>query len=338
MTSRCARGTFGLRGDFLIALRGRNWARRLRTLLVRACFYGLVLLILVYLVFPFYWAARSAITPDRDLFATPVQYIPTHPTLSNFRLVLANNNFVRAMVNSAVVALAVTMIALAIGTTASYALGRLGFPGRRSVLYLILSMTMFPQIAVLGALWRMIYQLGLYDHLAALVLTYLLFALPFTVWVLTFFFKAMPPDLEEAAYVDGASPFQTFWKIMLRLSGPALVTTGLLTFIASWNEFLLAVSFLASPENRTVPVAMFYFEPQANVGDFYIMPWGQQMAATVVVTVPLVALTLLFQRFILAGLMGRTVAGSSGTGNRLPRGRHSISLRRQLRNVRGEKA
>lgn len=275
----------------------------------RILFYCVVALFWLYIIFPFYWALRSALAPDTELFATPVQYFPRHPTLQNFVLVLNNGDFTRALLNSTLVALAVTAITLLLGANAAYALGRFTFRGRRSVMYLILSMTMFPQIAILGALWNMITRLGLYDHLTALVLTYLITTLPFTAWVLMTFFRAMPIELEDAAYVDGASPFQTFWRIMLPPAVPGLVTTGLLAFISAWNEFLFAVSFLIAPQRRTVPVAMFYFQPQANVGDFYIIPWGQVMAATVVATLPLVALALVFQRRILTGLTAGAVSG-----------------------------
>jgi len=280
-----------------------------KRLLSRLLFYVLLVVILFYLVFPFYWAFRSAITPDKDLFATPVQYFPIHPTFANFSQVLGDTNYLKALLNSLVVAIVVTGLGLLIGASAAYALGRFRFPGRVPVMYLILAMTMFPQIAVLGALWNMISQFGLYDHLTALILTDLLVTLPFTVWVLTSFFKAMPAELEEAAYVDGASPFYTFRKIMLPLVAPGMVTTGVLAFIAAWNEFLYAVSFVQSPEKRTVPVALFYFQPHGNVGDFYIIPWGTQMAATMVVALPLIVLTLIVQRLILAGLTVRTATG-----------------------------
>jgi trehalose/maltose transport system permease protein len=288
---------------------GRSRARNRNSVLPKVAFYVVLTIILLYIIFPFYWAFRSAITPDADLFATPVQYFPIHPTLHNFQLVLGDNQFLHALLNSAIVAVSVTLLALIVGATASYALGRFHFRGRTPVLYLVLSMTMFPQVAVLGALWNMINQFGLYDHLYALVLTYLVFTLPFTVWVLTSFFRALPSELEEAAYVDGASPFQTFWKIMLPLVAPGLVTTGLLAFISAWNEFLYALSFIQSPENRTVPLAIFNFVPANNVGNSFSTPWGQEMAATVVVTIPLVVLTLIFQRRILAGLTAGAVKG-----------------------------
>jgi trehalose/maltose transport system permease protein len=284
-------------------------SRRYRITPSRVLFYLVVFLIWAYILFPLYWAFKSALSPDTELFATPVQYFPRHPTFSNFRLILSDANFSKAFLNSGIVAFWVTLIGLVLGGVAAYPLGRFRFRGRGPVMYLVLSMTMFPQIAILGALWNMVNQLGLYDHRAALILTYLLTTLPFTVWVLTVFFRVMPAELEEAAYIDGASPFQTFRKIMVPIAAPGMATAAVLGFISAWNEFLFAVSFLQAPENRTVPVAMYYFQPQANVGDFYITPWGQVMAATVVATVPLVVLTLVMQRRIVSGLTGGAISG-----------------------------
>jgi trehalose/maltose transport system permease protein len=189
----------------------------------------------------------------------------------------------------------------------SYALGRFKFQGRLPIMYLVLSMTMFPQIAVLGALFARISQFGLYNQLPALMLTYLIFTLPFTVWVLTSFFEAMPKDLEEAAYVDGASPLETMYKVMLPLVAPGLVTTGLLAFIGAWNEFLFALSFIQTPDKYTVPLALVSFAT-STAGGFEV-PWGPIQAATVLVTIPLIVLTLIFQRRILAGLTAGAVKG-----------------------------
>jgi len=273
----------------------------------RILFYILVAVILVYTIFPFYWAIRSSFSPDSELFATPLHYWPENPTLDNYKTVFQSDQFVVAFRNSVIVATSVTVMALVIGALGSYALGRFNFKGRTPVMYLVLAMTMFPQIAILGGLYDMVNRLGLYNKLGSLVLTYMVFTLPFTVWVLTSFFKGMPKELEEASYVDGATPFQTFYKVMLPLVGPGLVTTGLLAFIAAWNEFLYALSFTQTPEHRTITYAITAFAPSTGGGRD--IPWGPIMAATVVVTVPLIVLTLLFQRFILGGLTAGAVKG-----------------------------
>jgi trehalose/maltose transport system permease protein len=284
-------------------MRRSRWGRTL----IKLPFWLLVIAIFIYAVFPFYWAVRSAFTPESELFATPLQYFPANPTLDNFREVLSTPFFQDALINSTIVAGSVTLISLVIGSVAAYALGRFRFHGRSFVMYLMLSMTIFPQIAILGALYTTISKFHLYDKLAALILTYLIFTLPFTVWVLTSFMRALPADLEEAAYVDGATPIQVFYKVLLPLIAPGLVTTGLLAFISAWNEYLYALSFIQSPSHYTVPIAITSFVSKS--GSAFAVPWGQIMAATVIVTLPLIAATLILQKRILAGLTAGAVKG-----------------------------
>jgi trehalose/maltose transport system permease protein len=273
----------------------------------RLLFYVLIAVIFFYALFPFFWVLRSAFTAESELFVTPVQYIPLHPTIANFRLVLGSGDFQRALLNSTIVAGTVTLIALTLGSLAGYALGRFTFRGRSITLYLILSMTIFPQIAILGALYTMINRFGFYNSLWALIFSYMVLVVPFTVWILTSFMRALPRDLEEAAYIDGASPFQTFYRVILPLVAPGLVTAGLLAFIAAWNEFLFALSFTETPDKHTVPVAIVSFT--TGKGGTYQVPWGEIMAATLIVTVPLITLTLILQRRILAGLTAGAVKG-----------------------------
>jgi trehalose/maltose transport system permease protein len=273
----------------------------------RILFWLLLLIIIVYLLFPFYWAVRSSITPDADITSTPVQYIPSHPTFDHYRDVLGNSDFLHSLLNSAFVGIAVTVLSLVIGASAAYALARFSFRGRSFMMYLTLSMTIFPQIAVLSALYQVVREFHLYDTLWALIVTYMLFTLPFTVWVLNSFFRTLPRELEEAAYVDGANPFQTFYKIMLPLAAPGMVTTGLLALIAAWNEFLYALSFELSPSHYTVPLGITNLT--SLVPSPYAQPWGDIMAATVIVTIPLVVLVLIFQRRIIAGLTAGAVKG-----------------------------
>jgi trehalose/maltose transport system permease protein len=280
---------------------------RSRRLFRRLPFYVLLLVIIVYIAFPFYWALRSAFTPDGDLFKTPVQYFPSHPTWTNFHEVLSSGDFQRALINSTIVAGSVTLIAIAVGSLAGYALGRFRFRGRSAALYMMLSMTIFPQIAILGALYTMISNFHLFNTLWALIFSYMILVLPLTVWILTTFMRALPRDLEEAAYIDGATPFQVFYRVMLPLIAPGLVTAGLLAFIAAWQEFLYALSFTETTDKHTVTVAITTFTGKS--GSTFQVPWGQIMAATVVVTVPLITLTLVLQRRILAGLTAGAVKG-----------------------------
>jgi trehalose/maltose transport system permease protein len=283
------------------------YKRRRKFPIGRILFWVVVAIIIVYLLFPFYWVVRTSLTPDAHLYDTPVQYFPSNPTLQHYANVFNNGNFLRALLNSAIVGVSVTVLSLVIGASAAYAIARFAFRGRTFMQYVILSMTIFPQVAILGALFQVIREFNLYNTLYALIISYMLFTLPFTVWVLASFFRGLPKELEEAAYVDGANPFQTFYKIMLPLAAPGMVTTGLLALITAWNEFLYALSFEFDPDNYTVPVSINGFT--STVASAFAVPWGDIMAATVVVTIPLVVLVLIFQRRIIAGLTAGAVKG-----------------------------
>ena len=268
-------------------------------------FWLLIIVIFIYLIFPFYWAFISALKTQAELIRTPATYWPQEPTLRNFYAVFQNPGFLRGLGNSIIVAGSVTALSLVVGSFAGFALGKLRFRGRTPSLYIILAMTMFPQIAVLAGLYAVIRVLGM-PALPSLVLSYMIFTLPFTVWVLTAFFKGLPISLLQSAQVDGASTFQTFWKILLPLTAPALVTTGLLAFIQAWNEYLFAITFTSiSPSARTVPVAMALFSGQIAREE----PFGEIMAGAIVVTVPLIVLVLVFQNRIVAGLTAGAVKG-----------------------------
>lgn len=277
----------------------------------RIVFWILIVFIVIYTLFPFYWAIVSSLTPDSQLFNTPASYWPERIDWSHYAYVLRNNDFLRALWNSTVVSVSTVAISLLFGAFAAYALGRIQFRGRTIALYVILSMTMFPAVAILGSLFLMIRgdwlipTPNLYNTKTALVITYLTFTLPFTVWVLTNFFKSMPRELEEAALVDGAGPFRVFWQILLPLALPGLVTTGLLAFIAAWNEFLYALTFTNDYSARTVQVAISQF---SGVTQFEL-PYANRMAAAVLVTLPLIVLVLIFQRKILAGLTAGAIKG-----------------------------
>jgi trehalose/maltose transport system permease protein len=291
-----------------VSLSRRMRKNRLGRLVVRLPFYVLIAAIFFYALFPFYWVLRSSLMPEAYLFRTPVKYFPSPFTLDNYRAALSSSFFTHALLNSVIVAGSVTLLSLAIGSSAAFALGRFKFHGRSFVLYLVLSMTIFPQIAILGALYTMITKFNLYDTLGALIFSYLIFTLPFTIWVLTSFMRTLPGDLEEAAYVDGATPLQVFWKVLLPLIAPGLVTTGLLAFISAWNEYLYALSFIQSPGHYTVPLAITSFTV-SGTGSNFAYPWGEVMAATAIITLPLIALVLLLQRRIISGLTAGAVKG-----------------------------
>jgi trehalose/maltose transport system permease protein len=270
---------------------------------LRVLFYLLVAAIIVFNLFPFVWALLSSFRPSSELFSTRI--LPTALTLDHYAAVFKDPRFVAALMNSVIVSGCTVLIALGLGSLCAYALGRLPFRFKGPVLYLILTMTMFPTIAVLSGLFVMLKTLNLFNTRQGLILTYLIFTMPFTIWVMTQYFRSLPRELEEAAYVDGASPLKVFWDILLPLTMPGLVSTGLLAFIAAWNEFLFALTFTVTDTMKTVPVVISQF---AGTSAFE-QPWGSIMAGSMVVTIPLVILVMIFQYRIVEGLTAGAVKG-----------------------------
>jgi trehalose/maltose transport system permease protein len=254
-------------------------------------------------VFPFYYAIITSFKSGTELFN--VDYLPTSLSFQNYIDVVTHGSFAWNIFNSVVVSTTVVVISLFLAVTAAFSLSRVRFRGRMTLMLVVLSVSMFPQIAVLAGLFEMMRAFGLYNSLFSLIFSYMIFTLPFTVWVLTAFMRELPIEIEEAAIVDGASPWVIIFKVFLPLMWPALVTTGLLAFIAAWNEFLFALTFISNDAQRTVPVAIALI---SGATEFEI-PWGLIMAASVIVTVPLVVLVLVFQRMIIAGLTAGAVKG-----------------------------
>ena len=272
-------------------------------MLKRAAFYLLLLAIVFVAVFPFYYAIVTSLKSGTELFQAGLW--PQSFSLANYRNVLTEGPFLRNLVNSLVVSGAVVAISLLLGVTAAYALARIRFRGRSALMLAILSVSMFPQVAALAGLFEIVRALHLYNSLLALILSYMIFTLPFTVWVLTTFVRDLPVEIEEAAILDGAGPWIVLTRIFLPLLWPALATTGLLAFISAWNEFLFALTFTSTNTQRTVPVAIALLSGNSQ----FEIPWGNIMAASVIVTVPLVALVLIFQRRIVSGLTAGGVKG-----------------------------
>lgn len=266
--------------------------------LVLAC-----LALVIFLLFPLYYAILTSFKSGSELFR--VNYWAAEINLTNYARIWNEQNFARNILNSVIVAVSVVLLSLALAVTAAFALGRIQFAGRKTLLYTILAIFMFPQVAVLSGLFEVIRFLGLYNNLASLILSYMIFTLPFTVWVLTTFMRDLPVELEEAAIMDGLSPLVIVTSIFLPLMAPAMAATGLLAFIAAWNEFLFALTFTLSNEQRTVPVAIALITGASE----HELPWGNIMAASVIVTVPLIVLVLVFQRRMVAGLTAGAVKG-----------------------------
>jgi trehalose/maltose transport system permease protein len=275
----------------------------MRKIFGKLAFAILVTVIVLYAVFPFYYAIVSSMKPASQLFR--VDYFPRQWYGGNYVSVFREQPFAANILNSVLVATSVVALSLLLGVTAAYALARIRFKGRGLLLATILGVSMFPQVAVLSGMYSLIKALGLYNKLPALSLSYMLFTLPFTVWLLTTFMRGLPQELEDAATMDGASPWVIVTRIFIPLMWPAMVTTGLLAFIAAWNEFLFALTFTLTEDVRTVPVAIALISGASE----HELPWGNIMAASVIVTVPVVALVLIFQRRIVSGLTAGAVKG-----------------------------
>jgi multiple sugar transport system permease protein len=262
-----------------------------------------VVLICIFCLFPFYWLINVSLKSGADL--AQADLVPPSPTLDNYDSIFKNSDFTSALRNSVIVTTITTVLALVVGSFAAYALARLRFPMKFLILAVILSITTFPPIAIAAPIFKLWTDIGLYDTYAGLIIPYLTFALPLAIYILASFFKEIPKELEEAALVDGATHFQAFRKVVLPLAAPGLVTAGLLTAFFVWNEFLLAVTLTNSPSAFTVPVAVANF----TGSDRFEIPLGTISAASVVITIPLVALVIIFQKRIVAGMTAGAVKG-----------------------------
>lgn len=275
-----------------------------RSPLASAALYALAALVVILSVYPFLYALSTSFKSGSALFDT--QLWPQDGSIRNYiALFQGNQPFGRHILNSVLVSTLVVVLSLAFGVTAAFALGRIAFKGKGLILMTILAVSMFPQVAILSGMFELMRALGLYNRALGLLLPYTVFTLPFTVWVLTTFMRQLPKELEEAAIMDGCSPLRIIKDVFLPLLWPALVSTGLLAFIGAWNEFLFALTFVAEDTERTVPVGISLISGATA----YEIPWGSIMAASVIVTVPLLLLVLVFQKKIVSGLTAGAVKG-----------------------------
>jgi len=252
--------------------------------------------------FPVYWVIVASVTPESQLFGAP-SLVPASPVLDHYRALFAERAFWVPVRNSLLVAGLTTVAALVVGVPCAYALARLRFGGRGTLMASILAVSVFPQIAIVSPLFLALRSAGLVDTFGGLVVPYTTFALPLAIWLMAGFFRQLPRDIEEAARLDGAGPVRAALAVTLPLSAPAIATTAILTFLYAWNEFLFALSFTVNPARQTVPVAIALFRGQ------YQVPWGQVLAAAVVASLPVALVVLMFQRRIVRGLTAGAVKG-----------------------------
>jgi len=266
-----------------------------------------VALVLIFALIPVVWIISLSLkTPES---VSDGRFIPAHWTFDNYKVLFeggfSNSPFLHPLINSILIALISTAIAIVLAAFAAYAIARLDFPGKTLILAGALALAIFPQISTIGPLFDMWRSIGLYDTYPGLIIPYLTFSLPLAIYILVAFFREIPWDLEQAAEVDGATPLQAFRKVILPLAAPGTFTAAILVFIFCWNDFLFAITLTSSNYARTVPAALAFFTGASQ----FTAPTGNIAAAAVIVTVPIIIFVLLFQRRIVAGLTSGAVKG-----------------------------
>jgi multiple sugar transport system permease protein len=261
------------------------------------------IVVAVYALLPFVWIISLSLKRPADI--ADARFIPRAFTWDNYSNIFDQKIFTSALRNSIGIALISTLIAVLLATTAAYAIARLDFPGKRFVLGAALAIAIFPQISIISPLFDIWRRIGLYDTWPGLIIPYLTFTLPLSIWLLSAYFRQIPWELEQAAEVDGATPFQAFRRVIVPLAAPGMFTAAILAFIFAWNDFLFAISLTSTDRARTVPAAIAFFQGASQ----FQQPTGQIAAAAVVITVPVVVAVLLFQRRIVSGLTSGAVKG-----------------------------
>lgn len=266
-----------------------------------------IVLVVLFALIPVLWLISISLKPPDEL--TDQRFIPQSVSFDNYKSLfeggIDDSPFIKPLINSILIALITTVIAIVLASFCAYAIARLEFPGKRLILAGALAIAMFPPISTVGPLFDMWRALGLYDTYPGLIIPYLTFSLPLAIYVLVAFFREIPWELEQAAQVDGATPFQAFTKVIVPLAAPGVFTAAILVFIFCWNDFLFAISLTSSDASRTVPAALAFFTGESS----FTAPTGSIAAAAVVVTLPIIVFVLFFQRRIVAGLTAGAVKG-----------------------------
>ena len=279
----------------------RNTPIRRRLAWDRIGLYAALAIIACFAFFPIYWMLVTSLTPNRIVFQFPPRFLPSEVTLEHYANFLRNPRLLRYLLNSLIVASATAAGSLAVSVYAAYSFSKFRYPGRRSLMFLILSAQMFPQSLLLITLYLMFSALKLLNTYLVLVLSFTTFTLPLCIWMLKGYLYKIPNDLIEAAKVDGASQMTIIHRVMLPLARPALASTGLFAFIRGWNDFVYALT-LAGPEKQTLPPGMVL----TYVGEFQAA-WADMMAAALIVSLPVAISFMVVQRHIVAGLTAGAV-------------------------------
>jgi multiple sugar transport system permease protein len=261
------------------------------------------LAVFAFALIPVLWIVSLSLKSEKDF--SDQKFLPAHPSLDNYDGIFKDSQFTHALLNSIGISLIATLIAVVLGSMAAYALARLEFGGKALILSSALAIAMFPPIAIIGPIFNIWRSVGLYDTWPGLIIPYMTFTLPLAIYTLSAFFREIPWELEQAAQVDGATPFQAFRKVIVPLAAPGVFKTAILVFIFAWNDFLFAISLTSTDKSRTVPAALAFFTGDTQ----FSQPVGSIAAAAVVVTIPVIIMVLIFQRRIVAGLTAGAVKG-----------------------------
>lgn len=266
-------------------------------------FYAILVVFAFFTLFPFYWELLTSIKKPGDIFGAAFKPYTLAPTIESYITVFTVKPFAKYLLNSLIIAGLTTLFAIVVSSLTAYAVARLKFRGKSIILGLVLAISMFPQIAIISPIYLFIRNLGLRNSYPGLIIPYCAFAVPMAVWYLSAFFKTIPLSLEEAGKMDGATPFQAFYKIIAPLAAPGVFTTAILVFISAWNEYLFSYTINTDDNMRTVPVGITMYAGQ------YTIPYGEYAAGVVIVTIPLVIMVLIFQKRIVSGLTSGAVKG-----------------------------
>lgn len=298
----------GITRKTVVSARKAQRRRQFRRATDSAWAHVIMIITVIICIFPLFVLISTSFKPASDVFST--QLIPSHPTLSNYQYILTNSSsggaaadFLIWLKNSITIAFLTTLFGLGLSAPAAYAVSRWNFLGKQGLLLSFLITQMFPGVLLIVPLYILFAQLNLLNNILGLVIAYATTALPFSVWMLKNFFDAVPRELDEAGRVDGLGPFRTFWRIVLPLTIPGVAVVGFFNFMTSWNEFMMAFTFLTSNASWTLPVGI-----QRYVNPFNV-EWQYLTAAAVLTTIPVLLVFFWAQRYLISGLTGGSVKG-----------------------------
>lgn len=258
--------------------------------------YVIAIVLVLFSIFPILWLFLTSVKPTNEIYSWPIKYFPSNPTFQNYINLFKVGSFGKYFLNSLIVSGTSTFLILLTGTLAAYSFARINFKGKKQLMMIILALLLFPSVAVVPPLFLIFRNLGLINNYISLILGHTALYLPLAIWILTNYFRTLPRNIEDSALIDGCGPLQMIFRVLLPMSLPGLVAAGLITFVFSWNEFLLSLVMLSKNEMRTVVVGISLYPGE------YSFPWELISSAIILAIIPIILLTLIFQKYIISGL------------------------------------